>query len=395
MQRNPYYEQVLFDLLSQMKKDDYAGYEKFDALNSPFLEALSLGNPWLRFIIIQAVKECPLHVRPLLGVKKVRNQKGIALFAKAYLLIYQHTGRKDYLEEAERLLNWLLDNPSPGRRNLCWGYSFLWQSVPPFCQDRNEPNIVVTSFAGEAFVKAWQLTGNPKYKSALESIARFITEDLPVLIEDEHQRAIAYILTPVDSITINVQAMSAGLLAKIYAIIPEERWLEAARKQMQFVQNNITPEGAWPYALPLPGSHPIYIDYHDNFHTGGLLDNMLDYMEASRDFRFMPVYEKGLNYYKKNMFMPDGAPKWTDKKQYPYDIHCCAQGILTFKKASKYHPQLLDDAYKIADWTLKYMYRPARHDFIYRKSRFYTWNYSLVRWCNGWMAKALSELLYT
>ena len=137
----------------------------------------------------------------------------------------------------------------------------------------------------------------------------------------------------------------------------------------------------------------MYIDYHDNFHTGGLLDNMLDYMEASGDRSFFEVYEKGLEYYKQNMFEADGAPKWTDKKQYPYDIHCCAQGILTFKKASKYQPELLDAANKLADWTMANMYRKEKRDFIYRKSQFYNWNYSLVRWCNGWMSKALSELI--
>ncbi len=393
MDRLERYRKVLIDVLAQMKQQDYAGYEKFDALNSPFLDAIILKNQWLRFFIIQAVKESPIHVRPLLGVKKVRNQKGMALFAKAYLHLYENTGNPDYLTEGESLLKWLLDNPSPGQKNLCWGYSFLWQSVPPFCQDRNEPNIVVTAFTGEALVKAYQFTKKPEYLSALESISRFITEDLKVLKEDEHQRAVAYILTEVDNITINVQSMSAGLLAKIWAINKNQRLLTIAKKQIQFVANSLTPECAWPYALPLPNTNPVYIDYHDNFHTGGLLDNMLDYMEASGDQSFMEVYKKGLDYYLKSMFMPDGAPKWTDKNQYPYDIHCCAQGILTFKKASKYQPELLNEAFKIADWTLSNMYRPGKHDFIYRKSKFYNWNYSLVRWCNGWMSKALSELL--
>ncbi len=387
------YGKILKDVLAEMKRQDYAGYEKFDALNSPFLNALSLKNQWLRFFVIQAVKECPIHIRPLLGVKKVRNQKGIALFAKAYLHLYEHTGNSEYLAEAGSLLKWLLDNPSPNQKNLCWGYSFLWQSVPPFCQERNEPNIVVTSFTGEALVKAYQITQQPEYLSALESLSRFITEDLKVLHETQTERAVAYILSEVDSITINVQAMSAGLLAKIWALNKNQRLLDIAKKQIQFVANNSTKKHAWAYALPLPNTNPVYIDYHDNFHTGGLLDNMLDYMEASGDFSFMEIYTKGLEYYRTHFFEPNGAPYWTDVKQYPYDIHCCAQGVLSFKKAAKYKPELLNEAYKIADWTIENMYRPSRHDFIYRISRFYKWNYSLVRWCNGWMAKALSEVL--
>lgn len=389
------YENILKDILAEMKRQDYEGYEKFDALNSPFLDAVSLKNPWLRFFIIQAVKECPLHVRPLFGVKKARNQKGVALFAKAYLHLYEHTGNTEYLFEAENLLKWLLDNPSPNQKNLCWGYSFLWQSVPPFCQERNEPNIVVTSFTGEALVRAYQITKKTEYLRALESLSRFITEDLKVLHETETERAVAYILTEVDNITLNVQAMSAGLLAKIWTLNKNQRLMEIAKKQIQFVANRATQEYAWPYALPLPDTNPVYIDYHDNFHTGGLLDNMLDYMEASGDFSFMDTYLKGLEYYRMHFFQPDGAPWWTDEKQYPYDIHCCAQGILSFWKASKHKPELMSEAYKIADWTIENMYRPSRHDFVYRIGRHYKWNYSLVRWCNGWMAKAFSELLIT
>jgi rhamnogalacturonyl hydrolase YesR len=326
-------------------------------------------------------------------VEQVRNQKGIALFAKAYLHLYEYTGEAIYLEEAEKLLQWLLQNPSPGRKNLCWGYSFLWQSVPPFCQDRNEPNIVVTCFAGEAFVKAYEITQKPVYLDALNSLARFITEDLKVLHETDEERAIAYILTEVDSIAVNVQSMSAGLLAKIARLNGNTHLTAIARKQIAFVARAATPEHAWPYALPLPGTRPIHIDYHDNFHTGGLLDNMLDYMEASGDTAFMEVYLKGLTYYESKMFQPDGAPWWTDKRRFPYDIHCCAQGILTFAKAARYRPELRREAEKVAQWTINNMYRPEKHDFIYRISRWYKWDYSLVRWCNGWMTKAFSELL--
>src|ERR1051325_6607424 len=234
------YLQILKDVLAQMKRQDYSGYEKFDALNSPLLNSLALGNAWLRFFFIQVVKECPVHVRPLLGVKKVRNQKGMALFAKVYLHLFERTQNHEYLSEAENLLQWLLEHPAPGQRNLCWGYSFLWQSIPPFCQQRDEPNIVVTSFVGEAFVKAFYLTGNTKYKQALESIARFITTDLKVLHESTEERAIAYVRTEVDSIVINVQAMSAGLLAKIWAINRDESLLRIARRQIQFVANRRT-----------------------------------------------------------------------------------------------------------------------------------------------------------
>jgi hypothetical protein len=31
--------------------------------------------------------------------------------------------------------------------------------------------------------------------------------------------------------------------------------------------------------------------------------------------------------------------------------------------------------------------------FYYQKKRFYTKRFTLMRWCNGWMSRALSQLI--
>jgi hypothetical protein len=145
------YKKILIDVLEEAKKQDYSGYSKFDALNSPILRRLSFNNKWLRLIYTQIIKESPVNIRPLLRVEKSRNPKGIALFARAYLFLYESTNNPEYLNEAESLIQWLLENPSPGQRHLCWGYNFIWQNTI-FLQDEFEPNAVVTVFVGEALV---------------------------------------------------------------------------------------------------------------------------------------------------------------------------------------------------------------------------------------------------
>jgi hypothetical protein len=390
MSGNKDYIKVLNDVLLQAKRRDYSGYEKFDALNSPFLKFMSFNIAWLRFIYIQAVKEFPINIRPLFGVKKVRNQKGMALFARSYLFLYQITGQKEQLKEAVELIDWLIEHPSPGQKNLCWGYSFHWQDIPPFYQKKDDPNIVVTCFVGEALVHAYKITNNPKYLEALISVARFITEDIPVMYEDEKMRAISYILSPVDYIVLNVQVMSASLLAKIYKHTNDNDLLHKAAKQVAYLVDKKTDYYAWYYTFPQGKS---YIR-HDNYHTGGILDNLLEYIEESGDTDLMDIYRKGLDYYEKNLFGQDGAPRWMNDKKYPHDIHGAAQGIISFAKASAYDIRYMDIAQKIAGWTLDNMYRPSAHDFIYRKSKFFRWNFSLIRWCNGWMSRALGELAY-
>ncbi|MCK4816867.1 hypothetical protein KA005_13945, partial [bacterium] len=93
-------QKVLTDILFAAEEQDYSGYSKFDALNSPFLNFLTFNNKWFRLIYTQIVKESPFHIRPFLGVKKSRNPKGIALFARAYFFLYQKTGNPDHLKKA-------------------------------------------------------------------------------------------------------------------------------------------------------------------------------------------------------------------------------------------------------------------------------------------------------
>lgn len=378
---------VLREVLDAARSRDYSGYSKFDALNSPLLEALSLNTRWGRLLLTQAVKESPLHVRPWLGVRPSRNPKGIALFARALLIQHEKSGEARFLEEAEDLLDWLLAHPSPGRKRLCWGYNFEWQS-PLFRQDRFEPNAVVTSFVGEAFAHACLLTSRPSYLEAVRSAAEFMVEDLPVLHESATERAIAYVLTDVTAVVLNNQVLTGAFLAKAWQLTGEERFLDVATRQLTYTWNRRTDDDCWYYTHPRDRS-PIR---HDNYHTGGILDGFLEFAEVTGDHRFDSAYRRGLAYYQQHLFEPDGAPRWMNDRPFPRDVHGSAQGVITFAKAARHRPELRAQAERIADWAIDHLYRPGTRDFIYRRGRHIKWNYSLMRWCNAWMARALAEL---
>jgi hypothetical protein len=80
-------------------------------------------------------------------------------------------------------------------------------------------------------------------------------------------------------------------------------------------------------------------------------------------------------------------------KKYPFDIHGSAQGIITFSKAAKYESTYLNQANIILNWAVNNLFQKERHDFIYRQGRWFKWDYSLMRWCNAWMSRALAELI--
>ena len=382
------YENILVDVLTSARRKNYSGYGKFDALNSPFLRFCSFNNPWLRLILIQAVKECPWHIRPWLGVQQSRNPKGIALFARAYLFLYEKTRDEKYLTEAKALLQWLKKNPSDGQKHLCWGYNFIWQDVPPFLQWEGEPNCVVTVFVAEAFMHAYRVTSDKNFLTDARHIADFFLKDLPVLYDQNNERAIGYILGRNDSIVLNAQVLCAAFLVKVWKHTAEKELLDTSIRQMNFTFNRRTPYHAWYYTEP-SGKSPIR---HDNYHTGGILDAFLEFFEETQDDRYQKVYWLGLEYYQKNLFEKNGAPRWMNDRTFPFDVHGSAQGIITFTKAARYKKEFLNQSNLIATWAIQNLYREKSQDFIYRRGRFLKWNYSLMRWCNAWMARALGEL---
>lgn len=383
------YLNILKSTLANAKSKNYAGYSKFDALNSPLINFLSFNNSWLRFAWTQFIKICPFNSRPLFGVQISRNPKGIALFARAYLSLYEKTGEGKFLDEAENLLTWLFNNRCIDEKEFCWGYNYTWQDIPPFVQYKGEPIIIVTIFAGESFIHAYRVTGDAKYLQAAESVCRFILNDLPVLSETKDEKAIAYVKKGSHLIVLNIQALSAALFAKVWQINNDQTLFDNAKKMLRYTIHKRTEYYAWFYTFP-SGNSPIK---HDNYHTGGILDAILEFIEATDDHEFSEVYWKGLEYYRANLFENNGAPRWMNDCKFPHDIHGAAQGIITFMKAGKHKIEFANFAEVIANWSIRYLYNEKEGKFIYRQDRFYKWNFSLMHWCNGWMTRAISELL--
>lgn len=381
-------KKILIDLLNSAEKKNYKGFSKFDALNSKFLNKLTFDNKFLRLFYTQLVKESPFHIRPFLKVEQSRNPKGIALFARAYLSLYQNTRNSIFLIKAEKLLDWLVQNRSPYTDNMSWGYNFVWQNTI-FLQNRNEPNTVVSIFVGEALIDAYRVTGKKKYLDSACSVCDFLSKDIPVLYDKKNELAIAYVLREVDAIVLNNQILAGAFIIKVWTHTQEKNLKETAKKLINFTVNRRTQYFAWYYTYPYNKSFIV----HDNYHTGGILDGLVEYYHETEDDCYMDVYKKGLIYYKDNLFEKNGAPRWMNNKKYPFDIHGSSQGIISFVKASEILPEYKTQAGKIIQWTVKNLYNMDKSEFYYRKGRFLYWNYSLMRWCNAWMARAMAEFV--
>lgn len=381
------FERSLQRVLEWAQAQSYAGYSKFDVFNSPVMQVLGLNNRYLRLILTAAWSRSPVNLRPWFGTTQSRNPKGIALFALAYLRRYCARRYKSDLDEAIELLEWLDKHHVHGYSGKCWGYDHDWHSLR-FYAPKYSPNIVVTGNVAYAFLEAYEVVKERHYLDVARSTADFLLRDLAAPIQTPEMRNIGYVPGSRWGV-LNINGLAATLLIWVWQHTGEPQFKEEARRLITFLVEKQTDYGAWHYAWPASTSNVK----HDNYHTGYVLDWILDYSRRSGDERFLSNYKRGLIFYRDRLFLPNGAPKWRSDKVYPFDVHSAAQGIVTFAKAAmEFDRTYLNDARRVARWAIENMQAPEGY-FYYQKGRFWTKKYTLMRWCNAWMAYALSSLL--
>jgi len=378
-------------VLGYSKSQGYAGHNKHDGLNSPLLSSLLGWSRWSRILAIQLVMRAPWNVRPWLAVPRTRNPKGLGLFALAWLDRYAVTGDDSHLREARTLLDWLLEHPSrQGLPGMSWGYPYPWQDVG-FFAPRDFPNRVVTCWIAFAFAEAVRQDPDDRYRQALEGVVEFLLKAPKVLYEDRHMLCHSYVPDPRISVAVmDVPALEGAVLAEAAALLDRPEWTSIAERLMAWVADKQTAYGAWYYTHP----HSDSLITHDNYHTAIILDCFDRYQRATGSLAFDDTWNRGLVFYRDHLFTAEGAPRWMHDGRratdYPFDTHGSASAILTFTRASRRDPAFLDRARQTLGWTLDHLY-DGQGRFYYQKTRLGTKRFCLLRWCNGWMAWALSS----
>jgi hypothetical protein len=382
-------DDVLDRTVDTGRKQRYEGYSKHDALNAAWLGRVAGHSRWPRLAATQVVTRSPVDVRPLIGVQKARNPKGLSLFARALLARSRLTGSADDATEARQLLDWLIDHPSPGFPWPCWGYPYPWQDVG-FYAPRHYPNRVVTSFVGQALLDAYDTLGDDRYLDVAARAARFLLDAPKTLFEDERHRCVSYVPDQtIDWIVMDVSALAGAVVARVGALLGDDDLVGEGGRLVRYVVSKQTPYGAWFYAEPPSASHIT----HDNYHTGFILDAVLQYGVSARSDEFQPAYEQGIDFYARRLFEPDGAARFMSDRLYPIDIHGCAQGIITFSLQHRYFGRGKESARRVLRWTLDHMWDPATGWFYYQQRRRFRTAIRELRWCQGWMSMAIATYL--
>src|SRR5258705_4105954 len=85
-------EQAVSSLLRYCRSETWAGYDPYDGLNSRLAQSFPFNHKFTRTVLTQLVKRSPFNLRPILGIKKELNPKGVAVAARALIMLARRGG---------------------------------------------------------------------------------------------------------------------------------------------------------------------------------------------------------------------------------------------------------------------------------------------------------------
>ena len=359
---------------------NYKGYEPFDGLSS-WARPLAFGSILGDRLLMQLIRQSPINLRPLLGVPPKDSTKGRGYMAWGYLILYRTTKQSDYLDKAVSCLEWLDQHKAPKFKYHAWSNHFDFSSRGGR-YTKDDPIIVWTSLIGQAYLEAYELTGEKRWLEIAESVCGWIMS-----LSRERTSSgdcISYLATDQSSIH-NANMLGAAILARTGRHTGNQEYLKVARSAMEYSCSRQLPDGSWWYA------EDIMYHWIDNFHTGYNLDSLASYIKYSGDEQWRGNLKRGLEFFKKNFFEKDGCPKYYHNRKYPVDSQCAAQAIDKLALFAEEDPACLELALKVAHWTISNMQHRDGH-FYYRQYPLIKAKTPMLHWGQATTFKGLAVL---
>ncbi len=374
---------ALLKLLAYCRANDWAGYDPYDALNSPIFRTLPfLDHRLPRLVFTQVLKRSPVNFRGMLHIPKTQNPKGIALFLSAFVTL-ERSNLAYQKNDIEHMIERLSDLRSPGMDYSCWGYSFPWQTrtivVPS-----GAPNLVCTAFVANALLDASDHGRDSQCLNMAVSAADYILNEL--YWTEGGAAGFSYPLPLLRTQVHNANFLAAALLCRVYRSTNDERFLIPALRVARYSVMKQQQDGSWHYG---EAASQRWID---NFHTGYNLCALQAISRSAGTTEFDEALRRGFEFYRSHFFREGGSVRYFHDRNYPIDIHCVAQSILTLVALKEMDPGNLPLAHSVLRWALAHLW-DDRGFFYYRVLRSCTIRASYMRWSQAWMLLAMVMLL--
>ncbi len=357
-----------------VKARDYAGIDPYDALNSPFANALSLGTRFGRIALTQLLRRSPINLRPLLRVKPGVNPKGAALFLEGLVKLGKHDETRPLLDALERA--------RAAASGSAWGYNFPWQNRFQLLPS-GTPTIVNSAFVGHALLDLYRATGSQRAVDLAATIPEFMLNDLRRLNDGEDAFCFSY--TPLDENYVhNANMLGASLLVRVAEELGRTELIDPAMRALNYSMRRQREDGSWFYAERREQR------WVDSFHTGFNLESLRRFLRLGHAREYADAYAAGVDFYADRFFLADGTPKYYADRLYLVDVHAPAEAIYFFSGEGARRRELVE---RVLRWTLANMRDKRRGTFYFRKARYFTIKTPYMRWSQAWAFRALAEYL--
>jgi len=376
-------EGATLTLLAYCRADGWAGYDPYDALNSPLFRTVPLLDyRWPRLVCTQLLKRSPVDCRRLLRIPKTQNPKAIALFLSAFIALERVNGESqqgdiDHMIERLRMLR------SPGTNYWCWGYSFPWQGRTVLVPT-GTPNLVCTFFVANSLFEAFDRGRDSQCLGMALSAAEYILNELYWTEGDV--AGFSYPLPFLRSQVHNANLLAAALLCRAYRHTGDERFILPALRVARYAVTKQQADGSWLYGEDGTDA------WIDNFHTGYNLCALQSIARYANTTEFDPAIRRGFEFYRSHFFQADGSVKYFHDRKYPIDVHCVAQSIITLVVLRDLDAGNLLLAHSVLRWALAHLW-DYRGFFYYRILRSCTNRISYMRWSQAWMLLGMGMFL--
>ena len=358
-------------------------WDPYDGLSSPLANYLTFNNPFFKRIWLQAVKLLPFNIRPFIGILPMTHTKAVSDFASSYAILFSITKDERYKRLADKYIHSLSNLKVDTASGYGWGLRFPFATR--FVQaDSNTPNIFQTINALHAYLDYYEFV--IKDDRTLQIINRglaYLEKDLGYRTEGN---SICWnYWKDVHASIFNVNGLMIGLLARAGRLLSETNYLTYSAQLLAFLSKYQNSDGSWYYAS---GDKANFID---GFHTGYIIEGMIRAVQLGQLSDTDSVFNKAIQFYLKELFTPDGLPKYFHNVEKPYDIQNMAQAIQTLSYLYELGYVKKEFILTIFDHVNKMFWNPRGY-YNYKLNNWYVATTPMHRWATGPMLLALVNL---
>jgi len=266
-------------------------------------KALYYRRPFVGTFVVSPIVACEAFIPSArkLFWKPQRFPIADAHYAMAFALLAEKYKEDEFYTKAVHFLNVLEQTRCPDY-GYSWGYPFSWQTRNGVLKE-GTPLITTVPYVYEAFSHVHAIDRDNKWLEIMHAIAEHAFSCYREIEMSADVASCAY--TPAEDDrcgVINASAYRAFLLTKAGIELGQSLYLEAAKRNLNFVLNSQNPDGSWCYSID--GER----DFIDHFHTCFVLKALTKIEHLTRTTRCSSAIERGIGYYLNNLFDSEGLP---------------------------------------------------------------------------------------